>query len=313
MRFSGRLQLEADPLNWVKTDLLLGSGRLELTAGSDVLGSWATSQVKATRVEGDRFELQLGDDRAVFAADDALAFSYEAMPVLTKRSMLSAASGLRGKLRKGLNGLERPEVVEAESPKAESPRAVSPRAESPKAEFLVPAAPEPEPPTVAEERPLGPTARKLRELMDAAKSAQAAAATVPEPASEPLTAVPPPAPDFAGEPVVDAPSPYPPPSEYGSDDPPWEGAMNFLSSVGSLAPSRDEEGSSRFGLNAPVPFRRARVEAGPLVGATKSRVVEALEDLIDEVRAGSMGASQIEAVTRLVEAVGEIVERHPAD
>ncbi|HSL24719.1 MAG TPA: hypothetical protein VLA54_00445 [Acidimicrobiia bacterium] len=308
MRFSGRLQLEADPLNWVKTDLLLGSGRLELTAGSDVLGSWATSQVKATRVEGDRFELQLGDDRAVFAADDALAFSYEAMPVLTKRSMLSAASGLRGKLRKGLNGLERPEVVEVESPKAESPRA-----ESPKAEFLVPSAPEPEPAAVAEERPLGPTARKLRELMEAAKSAQATAATVPEPAADPLTAVPPPAPDLLGEPVVDPPSADPPPSEYGSDDPPWEGAMNYLSSVGSLAPLRDEGGSSRLGLNAPVPFRWARAEAGPLVGATKSRVVEALEDLIDEVRAGSMSASQIEAVTRLVEAVGEVVERHSAD
>jgi hypothetical protein len=107
MRFSGRLQIEADPRNWLKTDLNLSHGRLELVSGGDILGSWSTAQVKAERVEGDRFQLHLGDDRAVFAADDALAFSYEALPVLAKKTVLATASGLRGKLRKGLAGAER--------------------------------------------------------------------------------------------------------------------------------------------------------------------------------------------------------------
>ncbi len=102
MKFSGRLQIEADPRNWVKTDLNLSQGRLELVSGGDILGSWSTAQVKAERVEGDRFQLHLGDDRAVFAADDALAFSYDALPVLAKKSVLAVAGGLRGKLRKGL-------------------------------------------------------------------------------------------------------------------------------------------------------------------------------------------------------------------
>jgi hypothetical protein len=107
MKFSGRLQIEADPRNWLKTDLNLSHGRLELVSGGDILGSWSTAQVKAERVEGDRFQLHLGDDRAVFAADDALAFSYEALPVLAKKTVLATATGLRGKLRKGLAGAER--------------------------------------------------------------------------------------------------------------------------------------------------------------------------------------------------------------
>ena len=113
MKFSGRLQIEADPRNWLKTDLNLNHGRLELVSGDDVLGSWSTAQVKAERVEGDRFQLHLGDDRAVFAADDALAFSYEALPVLAKKTVLATATNLRGKLRKGLAAVERTTLVDA--------------------------------------------------------------------------------------------------------------------------------------------------------------------------------------------------------
>jgi hypothetical protein len=114
MKFSGRLQIEADPRNWLKTDLNLSHGRLELVSGGDILGSWSTAQVKAERVEGDRFQLHLGEDRAVFAADDALAFSYEALPVLAKKTVLASATGLRGKLRKGLAGAERPPQPDAQ-------------------------------------------------------------------------------------------------------------------------------------------------------------------------------------------------------
>jgi hypothetical protein len=113
MKFSGRLQIEADPRNWLKTDLNLSQGRVELVSGDEILGSWSTAQVKAERVEGDRFELQLGDDRAVFAADDALAFSYEALPALAKKGVLTGATGIRGMLRKGLTGLERPAQADA--------------------------------------------------------------------------------------------------------------------------------------------------------------------------------------------------------
>ena len=116
MKFSGRLQIEADPRNWLKTDLNLNNGRLELVSGGDILGSWSTAQVKAERVEGDRFQLHLGDDRAVFAADDALAFSYEALPALAKKTVLASATGLRGKLRKGLGSADRTAQTDTQDP-----------------------------------------------------------------------------------------------------------------------------------------------------------------------------------------------------
>ena len=133
MKFSGRLQIEADPRNWLKTELDLSQGRLELVSGGEILGSWATGQVKAERLEGDRFQLQLGADRAVFAADDALAFSYEALPALAKKSVLAAATGLREKLRKGITGTERPpadpEVDHSEASQQPDPQPAEVRSE----------------------------------------------------------------------------------------------------------------------------------------------------------------------------------------
>jgi hypothetical protein len=162
MKFSGRLQIEADPRNWLKTDLNLNHGRLELVSGGDVLGSWSTAQVKAERVAGDRFQLHLGDDRAVFAADDALAFSYEALPVLAKKTVLTSATGLRGKLRKGLAGAERPAQADAQFAFEPAP---SPVTDIP--EELGDASDLPQPP------------RKLRDLIQAAVRSNMAETAVP--------------------------------------------------------------------------------------------------------------------------------------
>lgn len=101
MKFSGRLQVEADPRNWLKADLTVAKGRVELTAGADTLGSWATSQVTAERVEGDRFALHLGEETAMFVADDALGFSYEALPQLNKRQLIPVG-GMMDKIKSGL-------------------------------------------------------------------------------------------------------------------------------------------------------------------------------------------------------------------
>ena len=195
MHFSGRLQIEADPRNWVKTDLNLSQGRLELVSGGDVLGSWSTSQVKAERVEGDKFQLHLGDDRLIFAADDALAFSYEALPVLAKKSVLAAAGGLRGKLRKGLAAperpvpadvpiyVERPAPPEADDSSLESdPQEVAPPR---KLRDLIQSAVEPVAPPDAggsivesDAEEVAPT-RKLRDLIQAAVKNNAAGGPMP--------------------------------------------------------------------------------------------------------------------------------------
>jgi hypothetical protein len=145
MRFNGRLQTDADPHGWLKSELSILGGKVELSAGEDLLGSWSLGQVKAERLEGDRFELLLGEDRAVFAADDALAFSYEALPKLTRKPLAEAAHGFRkflGGGRKATSPVEQPAVVEP--------------------------APEPEPEPEVEEVPAN--VRRLRELIEVAKA-----------------------------------------------------------------------------------------------------------------------------------------------
>ena len=163
MKFSGRLQIEADPRNWLKTDLNLNHGRLELVSGGDFLGSWSTAQVKAERVDGNRFQLHLGDDRAVFAADDALAFSYEALPVLAKKTVLATASSLRGKLRKGLAGAERPPMTDAQDSFEATP---------------IPQAPPEE--TGSDPGEIPQPTRKLRDLIQAAVRSNAGDGPSPE-------------------------------------------------------------------------------------------------------------------------------------
>ena len=164
MKFSGRLQIETDPRNWLKTDLNLNQGRLELVSGGDILGSWSTAQVKAERVDGDRFQLHLGDDRAVFAADDALAFSYEALPALTKKPLIPVPTGLRGKLRKGLAGADRSPQTEPQLGSEPSPSPV--------------AVIQPEE-TIEDTESPQPT-RKLRDLIQAAVRSNAAEASAAE-------------------------------------------------------------------------------------------------------------------------------------
>jgi hypothetical protein len=147
MRFNGRLQTDADPHGWLKSELAITGSKVELSAGDELLGSWPVGQVRAERVEGDRFELQLGDDRAVFAADDALAFSYEALPKLTRKPLAEAASGFRKLLGGGRKA----------SPAAPEPVAVL-------------EAPDVEEPTIEETDEIPANVRRLRELIEVAKA-----------------------------------------------------------------------------------------------------------------------------------------------
>ncbi|CAN5298262.1 hypothetical protein BH18ACT5_BH18ACT5_18590 [soil metagenome] len=126
MRFNGRLQTDAESESWLKSELSISGNKVELSSGDDLLGSWPVGQVKAERVEGDRFELFLGDDRAMFAADDALAFSYEALPKLTKKPIVEAAQGFRkflggGRKAAALGEPLAPVVVESEPEPDETP------------------------------------------------------------------------------------------------------------------------------------------------------------------------------------------------
>ena len=348
MKFSGRLQIEADPRNWLKTDLSLNHGRLELVSGGDILGSWSTAQVKAERVDGDRFQLHLGEDRAVFAADDALAFSYEALPVLAKKTVLATATGLRGKLRKGLAGAERPAQPDTQDPFEAAPSPVSK------------SQPDEQPAEVSDD----PPPRKLRDLIQAAvRSNMGESAPLeevnwwgpetrlppghveeavradeyPEPESsdpvwpEPDEALPEPEPEaeVVVEPYVEAPS-LPDLPEIGHDEvdqqpPTFDLSPIFAEPVASsetierprpslglleLEGTGFENGDT-LGERPAEPFGwiRAAEEAMPaVVVEPPNQVIRSLDTLIEEVRNGAMSPAQAGAVTDLIRAVAEAIE-----
>lgn len=83
MRYRGTLELDATRRGGglaVELDLI---GR-NLTVSSDegVLGSYPIDEIEITRLGSDRFDLRVGRDQLVFTAEDAIRFSYEALPMI---------------------------------------------------------------------------------------------------------------------------------------------------------------------------------------------------------------------------------------
>jgi hypothetical protein len=129
-----------------------------LTAGGHELGSWPLSSVTAERLEEDRFYLHLGAERALFAADDALAFSYEALPLMGKGL---SVGGVVSKVRTAFARQEEtgPKTVE----QAEMVRAPVSTDEMPLFPELVPLG--------AERQTTAPERSRLRMLVAAARQA----------------------------------------------------------------------------------------------------------------------------------------------
>lgn len=173
MRFNGSLQTQGDPEGWLKTSLNLVGGRVEIVAGEETLGTWSVSQVKAERIEGNRFDLSLGEDRAVFLADDALAFSYEALPQLAKNPIVEAAQGFRQKFLGSARKAAK--VVEAVAPESPTPSAPS------LADNIVWQEPRAEAPA---------NVKRLRELIEAARANREETEEAPEESDESAERVP---------------------------------------------------------------------------------------------------------------------------
>lgn len=308
MRFSGRLQIEADPVEWLKTDLSLTQGRVELTSGNEVLGSWSMSQVKAERIEGDRFELLLGDDRALFAADDALAFSYEAMPHLTKRHIIAGPTGLRGRIRNSLRNNERHPAEHKPEMPAQVAQNVAPNAKG------------------SPESINHPVARRLRDLIEAASQEQASQG---ESAADAV--------QNGGGGVTDEFAEVKHPlghtdaekdastSEFALVAPIYEFEAEFVSAAEpefetpSSAPvvwptSPPEPEPTDLVLPSPPRRNAIRLDLEPAFARASPRddepedwVMVALEGLLAEVRKGSMTPAQVGAITDLVQAVTDLV------
>jgi hypothetical protein len=63
-------------------ELTVSDRALTVSADGELLGSYPLEDVAVSRVGSDRFDLHVGTDQLVFTADDAIRFSYEAMPLI---------------------------------------------------------------------------------------------------------------------------------------------------------------------------------------------------------------------------------------
>lgn len=268
MHFSGVLQPQGDSDGALKTSLSIAGSRVEIFAGGETLGSWPVSQVRAERMDGNRFELELGEDRAVFLADDALAFSYEALPRLAKNPLLEAAHGLRFKFRGGkAKGGSGPSATEVEEDLASD------------SEFELSNTWTDEP---VEEPPAN--VKRLRDLIEAARAnrtegaEESAAKEGPEPqvatlALEPPLQLLPPVPDLEPEPI-------------------W--------AEGGLArPLLTEEPSPSPDLTPRFSTRAA---------TSQSELLDELEQLMRAVQSGVVSDSQVPAITNLIKSLRSLIE-----
>lgn len=267
MRFSGTLQTHGDT-EWLKTNLNLVGGRVEITAGDETLGSWPLTQVKAERIEGNRFDLSLGEDRAVFVADDALAFSYEALPRLAKNPIVEAAQGFRQKLK----GSARKASKNTSSPSVES----EPEAGEGFSTEIEWQQPDPE------EAPAN--VKRLRELIEAARANRAEEPESPESVDvvEP------------GEPEVAVFSIDPPMMLVEATTEAEPEALWAGSDVGRRIKPRIEEDSRAF---------TARVEP-----SNQLELVDELEQLMKRAQSGGLTESQAQAATSLVRSLRALLD-----
>jgi hypothetical protein len=299
MRFSGTLQTQGDPDGWLKTSLNLVGGRVEIVAGEETLGSWSVAQVKAERIEGNRFDLFLGDDRAVFVADDALAFSYEALPKLAKNPIVEVAQGFRQKLK----GSSRKAAKAAESPEP-VPSGPHPASTPSLADNIVWQDAPPEAPA---------NVKRLRELIEAARANREETGkeledSVDEPQKEPevtVLAIDPPMRLING-PEDSDPEPLWAGNEFGQrPKPPVAEVSEFSTAVEEASDFFTSPVETADFLSSPEGERPLLMEAE---SSQHEDLVNELEQLMKWVSSGHLNDDQVRAASGLVRSIRALLE-----
>jgi hypothetical protein len=83
LRYRGTLELDATRRGGgLAVELALIGRKLTVSSDEGVLGSYPIDEVEITRLGSDRFDLRVGSEQLVFTAEDAIRFSYEALPMI---------------------------------------------------------------------------------------------------------------------------------------------------------------------------------------------------------------------------------------
>ena len=84
MQYRGTLHVPGEvSREGLPVHVLLTERHIELVAGDESLGRYPLREAVVERISGDRFDLTLSGDTVMFEADDAIAFSYEAVPYIS--------------------------------------------------------------------------------------------------------------------------------------------------------------------------------------------------------------------------------------
>ena len=83
MKYRGTLDVDASRRGGgLAVELTLIGRKLTVSSDEGVLASYPIGEVDISRVGSDRFDLRVGSEQLVFTAEDAIRFSYEALPMI---------------------------------------------------------------------------------------------------------------------------------------------------------------------------------------------------------------------------------------
>lgn len=103
LRYRGILDIdEVGSHGGLAVELGLSDRTLTVTSDGEVLGRYPIDDIGVTRVGSDRFDLRVGTDQLVFTADDAIRFSYEAVPAI-ESARTHRAHSASGRIRSWLS------------------------------------------------------------------------------------------------------------------------------------------------------------------------------------------------------------------
>lgn len=104
--------------------------QLAVRSADETIGKYPLSETQVERIGGERFRLAIGSESLIFVADDALGFSYEAMPFISAGGTHPTSVGLRRFVHKVLRGPGRAVTSKEPEPAAMPPAAPEKAAEA---------------------------------------------------------------------------------------------------------------------------------------------------------------------------------------